>query len=84
MPYFLLPLCSCCLFLYNFRDIRTGFTMRAKQSLIFYDFLSCISMKTPKIRCKNARVSGGQYTSEALKDMMRACGFLYLAALGVQ
>ena len=46
-------------------------------SMLYFD-------KNVKIRDKNARVSGGQYTIEALKDMMRSCGLLYLAALGVQ
>jgi len=33
-----------------------------------------------KITHKKVCVTGGQYTSEALKDMMRAYGLLYLAA----
>jgi hypothetical protein len=37
-----------------------------------------------KIRRKKVRATGGQYTREALKDIMRDFGLIYLAALGVQ
>jgi len=48
MPYFLLtPAVVVCSFM-NLRDTWTGFITHTVQSLIFYDFLCRISMKTSK------------------------------------
>ena len=78
---FLLPFRSCLLLYKCDSHVNSTYYAYCTKSYFIWFSLPFFDANL-KIRYKKVCVTGGQYTCEALKDMMRACGLLYLAALG--